>query len=55
MIIDLAKFIAAEQPFWSELDLLLKKFEDDRTARCRWISRGGFIISTNAPLPISPS
>jgi uncharacterized membrane protein SpoIIM required for sporulation len=29
MIIDLAKFIAAEQPVWDELDLFLKKFEDD--------------------------
>ena len=29
MIIDLAKFIAAGQPFWSELDAFLKKLEDD--------------------------
>jgi uncharacterized membrane protein SpoIIM required for sporulation len=29
MIIDLSKFIAAEQPFWTELDATLKKFEDD--------------------------
>ena len=29
MIIDLAKFVAAERPFWNELDLFLKKLEDD--------------------------
>jgi len=29
MIIDLAKFIAAEQPVWDELDSFLKKLEDD--------------------------
>jgi uncharacterized membrane protein SpoIIM required for sporulation len=29
MIIDLAKFIAAEQPVWTELESILKKIEDD--------------------------
>lgn len=29
MIIDLAKFIAAGQPFWTELDAFLKRLEDD--------------------------
>jgi uncharacterized membrane protein SpoIIM required for sporulation len=29
MIIDLAKFIAAGEPFWKELDAFLKKLEDD--------------------------
>jgi uncharacterized membrane protein SpoIIM required for sporulation len=29
VIIDLAKFVAAERPFWNELDLFLKKLEDD--------------------------
>lgn len=29
MIIDLPKFIAAGQPFWQELDALLKQFEND--------------------------
>lgn len=29
MIIDLAKFIAAEQPAWNELDAILKRFEED--------------------------
>ena len=29
MIIDLAKFIAAGQPFWNELDAFLKQLEDD--------------------------
>ena len=29
MIIDLPKFIAAGQPFWDELEVFLKKLEDD--------------------------
>jgi uncharacterized membrane protein SpoIIM required for sporulation len=29
MIIDLPKFLAAERPFWEELELLLKKLDDD--------------------------
>ena len=29
MIIDLAKFLKAEQPVWNELDMFLKKLEDD--------------------------
>jgi len=33
MIIDLAKFVATEQPVWSELDTLLKKVENDPYAK----------------------
>ncbi len=29
MIIDLARFVTAEEPFWSELEAFLKKLEDD--------------------------